>query len=71
MSVSVFHGDNTVYTGYYGYADREAGIAVDRNTVFEWGSAAKSLVWISVMQLWEQGKVDLDAGIREYLPAYF
>lgn len=36
-----------------------------------WGSATKSRVWISVMQLWEQGKIDLDADIREYLPADF
>lgn len=68
MGVSVFSGDETVYTGYFGCADKENGIAVDENTVMEWGSASKLLVWVSVMQLWEQGKLDLNADISEYLP---
>ena len=71
MGVSVFHKDDTVYTGYFGYADKEAGIAVDQDTVIEWGSATKILVWVSVMQLWEQGKINLDVDIREYLPEGF
>lgn len=32
MEISVFHGDDTVYTGYFGYADKDAGIAVDQDT---------------------------------------
>ena len=71
MSVSVFQGVDTVYTGCFGYADKEAKLAVNQDTVMEWGSITKLLVWVSVMQLWEQGKIDLDADIREYLPAHF
>ena len=71
MGISVFHRDDTVYTGYFGYADRDAGIAVDQDTVIEWGSATKILVWVSVMQLWERGEINLDADIRDYLPAEF
>lgn len=71
MSVSVFEQKDTIYTGYFGYADKEAGIAVDKDTVMEWGSATKMLVWVSVMQLWEQEKIDLDTDIREYLPQGF
>lgn len=68
MEVSVFSGDETVYTGYFGCADKENALAVDENTVMEWGSASKLLVWVSAMQLWEQGKLDLDADISGYLP---
>lgn len=71
MAVSVFKQDDNIYTNYFGYADKEAGIAVDQDTVMEWGSATKLLVWVSVMQLWEQGQIDLDADIREYLPDDF
>ena len=71
MGVSVFHKDDTVYTGYFGYADKEAGIAVDQDTVIEWGSSTKMLVWVSVMQLWERGEINLDADIRDYLPEGF
>lgn len=71
MAVSVFHKDDTIYTGYFGYADKDARLAVEEDTVIEWGSATKILVWVSVMQLWEQGKIDLDTDIREYLPEGF
>lgn len=71
MEVSVFEQDETIYTSYFGYADKEARIAAGQDTVMEWGSATKLLVWVSVMQLWEQGLIDLDADIREYLPDGF
>lgn len=71
MGVSVFGRDETIYTNYFGYADKESGIVVGQDTVMEWGSATKLLVWVSVMQLWEQGRIDLDANIREYLPEGF
>lgn len=71
MELSVFVQEDTIYTDYFGYADKEAGIAVDQDTVMEWGSATKLLVWVSVMQLWEQGQMDLEADIREYLPDGF
>ena len=53
MSVSVFHGQETLYTGYFGYADKEQGIPLTEESVVEWGSATKLFVWVSVMQLWE------------------
>ncbi len=68
MSVSVFDEENTFYTGYFGHGDKENAIPMDAETVVEWGSATKLLVWVSVMQLWEQGKLDLEADIKEYLP---
>lgn len=71
MAVSVFDKSGSVYKDYFGYADMEKELAVEEETVFEWGSATKLLVWVSVMQLWEQGKIDLDADVREYLPKDF
>lgn len=71
MSVSVFDREGTIYRNNFGYADKENLTAVDDETVFEWGSATKLLVWVSVMQLWEQGKIDLDCDIRNYLPDGF
>lgn len=68
MSVSVFDEKNIFYTGYFGYGDKENAIAMEAETVVEWGSATKLLVWVSVMQLWEQGKLDLEADVKEYLP---
>ncbi len=71
MEISVFIQDETIYKNYFGYADIEKGIAVGQDTVMEWGSATKMLVWVSVMQLWEQRLIDFDTDIREYLPDGF
>lgn len=54
-----------------GYADLERSIKADKDTVFEWGSCSKILIWISVMQLVEDGLIDLNIDIGEYLPQDF
>ncbi len=52
----------------YGYADLAARTPVDPNrTLFRPGSVSKLFVWTAVMQLVEQGKLDLDADINTYL----
>ncbi|HZU27146.1 MAG TPA: serine hydrolase domain-containing protein [Bryobacteraceae bacterium] len=52
----------------YGYADVAKKIRVDPAvTGFRPGSISKLFTWISVMQLKEQGKVDLDADVNRYL----
>jgi CubicO group peptidase (beta-lactamase class C family) len=40
------------------------------DTVFRVGSITKTITAIAVMQLWEQGLVDLDAPASDYLRAY-
>lgn len=55
----------------YGFADVENQVNLTADTVFEWGSVTKLLVWTSVMQLAEQGKLKLDEDIRTYLPEGF
>ena len=65
------HGE-IVFSKTYGYADLEKNIPMDpENTVFEWGSISKTFIWVSVMQLSEEGKIDLNADIRNYLPKGF
>ena len=71
LAVSVFTADETLYETYAGFADVENRLPVAEDTVFEWGSTTKLLVWISVMQLWEEGLIDLSADIRTYLPDGF
>ncbi|WP_052421234.1 serine hydrolase domain-containing protein [Paenibacillus sp. FSL R7-0273] len=71
VSVAVVNNGTTVFNKAYGLADVENNTAADTDTVFEWGSVTKLLVWTSVMQLVEQGKLDLRTDIREYLPEGF
>jgi CubicO group peptidase (beta-lactamase class C family) len=52
----------------YGYADREEKIPVSvEETLFRPGSISKLFTWTAVMQLVEQGKLDLDIDVNEYL----
>ena len=71
MATAVFDKDGTIYQGNFGYMDKEKGVKADDDSVFEWGSVTKLTVWLSVMQLWEQGKINLEEDIRTYLPEGF
>lgn len=71
MSVAVYDGDSVIYQNGFGYTDKENNILVDEQTVYDWGSTSKLLIWISVMQLVEQDKIDLNEDIRNYLPDGF
>jgi CubicO group peptidase (beta-lactamase class C family) len=52
----------------YGFADYEKRDPVDpKTTLFRWGSISKLFTWTAVMQLVEQGKIDLDADVNQYL----
>ncbi len=69
--VAVFDRSGLITSRYYGYSDIENSIPADEETVYEWGSCSKILVWISVMQQAERGNIDLDRDVREYLPEGF
>ncbi len=71
MAASVFTSDKILYDGYFGFSDKENDIPFDEETVVEWGSITKLTVWVSVMQLYEQKKLDLNTDINIYLPNDF
>jgi CubicO group peptidase (beta-lactamase class C family) len=57
-----FHG--------HGFADIASNTPITEDTVFRIGSLTKTFTAIAVMQLWEQGLLDLDAAANDYLNAY-
>ena len=67
-TVAVVKDGRIVLAEGYGYADREqrAPVVADE-TLFYPGSAGKLFTWTAVMQLVEEGKLDLDADINTYL----
>jgi len=68
-AIVVVHDGEVVFSRGYGYADIGRQIPVDpATTVFEYGSISKLFVYVSVMQLVEQGLLDLDTDIHVYLP---
>jgi CubicO group peptidase (beta-lactamase class C family) len=53
-----------------GVADIRSGAPITADTVIRVASITKTLTAVAVMQLWEQGLVDLDAPAADYLRAY-
>ncbi len=52
----------------YGFADVKAGVRVGQQTLFEIGSVSKSFVAMAILQLVEEGKLDLHKPVITYLP---
>ncbi len=71
VSITVFDSNQDICNIVYGEANISENLAADENTVYEWGSLTKMLVWTSAMQLYEQGKLDLNEDIKTYLPEGF
>jgi CubicO group peptidase (beta-lactamase class C family) len=69
LALVVFSRDDIILELQYGYADVEVGHAIDSDTVFEWASVAKLLVYVSAMQLYERGELDFHTDIFSYIPA--
>jgi len=65
--VVVKDGEVLLHKGY-GYSDLATRAPVDpETTLFRPGSVSKLFTWTAVMQLVEQGKLDLDADVNQYL----
>ena len=69
FAIAVVKDGEIIFSRGYGYANIEKQTAVDpASTVFEYGSISKMFVYVSIMQLAEQGLLDLDVDIHTYLP---
>ncbi len=69
LSACAFSGDSLIWSGVYGcknfsYPDS----LVNDSTLFYMWSTTKLITAIAFMQLWEDGLVELDADINNYLP---
>jgi serine beta-lactamase-like protein LACTB len=59
-----------VWSKGFGFADTVKKIPATAETVYRVGSVSKLFTDIAVMQLVEQGKLDLDAPVTRYLPDF-
>jgi CubicO group peptidase (beta-lactamase class C family) len=66
--ISVVKDGKVVFARGYGYADMKTlAVPSPETTLFRPGSTSKLFAWTSVMQLVEQGKLDLDRDVNGYL----
>jgi CubicO group peptidase (beta-lactamase class C family) len=66
--VAVVKDGKVLFAKGYGYANVKSRVPVSpTSTLFRVGSISKTFTWTAVMQLVEQGKIDLDADVNSYL----
>lgn len=70
LSVAIAVGNQVVYSNGFGMADLENSIPAKSTTVYRTASIAKPMTAVAVMRLVEQGKLNLDAPIQKYCPAF-
>jgi serine beta-lactamase-like protein LACTB len=70
LALAVAVDGKIVYSEGFGYADLEERVPVWPTTKFRIGSISKPLTATALMELVEAGKVDLDAPVQKYVPAF-
>ncbi|MBU8922556.1 MAG: serine hydrolase [Bacteroidales bacterium] len=70
LAVGIFVDGETVFMRGFGYRDREERLPVTTRTLFPIASCTKSFTALSAFILEEEGKLDLDAKIKDYLPDF-
>jgi len=70
LAVGIVRGDEIVYARGFGVKHLETREPITATSLFHLASLSKAFVATAIMQLAEQGKVDLDTPVVDYLP-YF
>jgi CubicO group peptidase (beta-lactamase class C family) len=67
LAVAVTKKGKTIYERGFGWADRERGLRATPDTPFALASVSKSFTATAIMQLFERGRLNLDAPVNDYL----
>ncbi|WP_298346690.1 serine hydrolase domain-containing protein [uncultured Algibacter sp.] len=68
LSIAIINESEVVYRQTFGFANLEEQLPVTDKTIFEGASMSKSVFALFVMKFVEEGKLDLDKPLYEYLP---
>jgi D-alanyl-D-alanine carboxypeptidase len=68
MTLGLTDSNKTLRTAGYGFADVDKRIAVTERHLFEIGSITKSFVALVLLQMHDEGKLDLQTPVLDYLP---
>ena len=70
LSVAVVVENELRWSQGYGFADMENFVPFTATTVWRLGSVSKPITAVAAMQLADRGKLDLDAPVQSYCPAF-
>lgn len=70
LSALIYEDGKEVYYNAFGFADREAGRPMDRNTIVQIFSMTKPIIGVALMTLWEKGLFQLDDSLAAYAPEF-
>ncbi|AXY75345.1 class A beta-lactamase-related serine hydrolase [Paraflavitalea soli] len=70
VSALIFEKGKEVYYNAFGYADREAKLPMDRNTIVRIFSMTKPVTGVALMTLYEKGAFQLDDPLSKYAPEF-
>ena len=68
MSIGVVYDQELIWSRGFGFADVSKKRPATPGTIYSICSISKLFTSISIMQLWEQGKLRLDDSIKKHLP---
>ena len=68
LSAAILEDGEVLWTEGFGYADVERRVPATPDTLYHIASVTKTFTAILVLQLVEQGKLDLDAPVSRYVP---
>ena len=67
LSISIFNNNEVIYQEAFGYKNADTKDSLSVNSIFYGASLSKAVFAILIMQLAEEGKIDLDAPLQDYL----
>lgn len=70
VSIAVVEDGKLAWATGFGFADLENNVPASEHTLFRLASISKSLTATAAMQLVERGKIELDAPVQKYCPAF-
>ncbi len=70
ISAAVVENGEEAWSSGFGMADLENSVPATSSTLYRLGSISKPLTAAAAMELWEHGKIDLDAPVEKYCPAF-
>jgi CubicO group peptidase (beta-lactamase class C family) len=70
LSAAVVEDGKYVWSAGFGMSDVEGFVPATSQTLYRLGSVSKSLTAVAAMQLFEREKLDLDAPVQRYCPAF-